>query len=98
MPVPEDEQTFASNLDVGDEQYELSWRLPPRVAGGYWRTPGVLQVAFWDGSRMTLTIKSPNGVELSAEITCLVLSADGLRVLTATATHPDMLVMFAGCE
>ena len=98
MPVDDDERAFTSTLDIGDQRYDVSWHLPPRLAGGYWRTPGVFQIAFWAGNRMTATIKAPSGVDVAAEIGCVVVSADGLRIMTADAAVPDVLVVFAGCS
>lgn len=98
MAVPDGKRTFASTVEIDEQQYQLSWRLPARIAGGYWRTPAVLQIAFWDGSRMALTLTSPNGTEVSAEIACLALSTDALRVVATDASTPDILVAFVGCE
>ena len=97
MSVPETARTFASTVQLGDDRYDVSWRLPTTIAGGYWRTPGVLQIAFWEGSRATVSIKAPNGVAIDADVACLVLSPDGLRILTASKSAPDVLVQFASC-
>lgn len=98
MSVDEDERTFASTIEIDDERYDVSWHLPARIAGGYWRTPGVFQIAFWAGNRMNAVIKAPNGTEIAAEIGCVVVSGDGVRIVTVDDAVPDVIVAFAGCS
>jgi hypothetical protein len=98
MAVDDEARTFTSPVEIGDERYDVSWRLPARLAGGYWRTPGVFQIAFWAGNRMNAVIKAPNGTEIAGEISCVVVSGDGMRIVTADDAVPDVLVAFAGCS
>lgn len=98
LAVPEEARRFTGTLDLGAEPFQLSWQLPARLAGGYWRTPGVLQIAFWEGQRATFRVTAPSGIEIEAEVDCLVISTDGIHVVTADASTPDILVRFDECE
>jgi hypothetical protein len=97
MTVPEEARSFAGTLNLEFVSYEVSWQLPERIRGGYWRTPGVLQVAFWEGQRPAFRLAVPGGLDVAAEVECLVVSTDGLRVTTAGASVPDILVRFDEC-
>ncbi len=97
LAVPEESRRFTGALDLGTEAYRLSWQLPARLGGGYWRSPDVLQIAFWEGQRATFSLTAPSGVEIEAEVECLVISTDGIRVVTADASVPDILVRFEEC-
>lgn len=91
-------RSFDAVIDVDTVPYSVSVQLPERVEGGYWRTPGVLQVAFWEGHRATLALTTPGGIDMQAQIDCLVVSTDGIRVLTAGSSTPDLLVRFGECQ
>ena len=96
--VDESDRSFATHVEVAHQQYDVSWQLPARVAGGYWRTPGVLQVALWESQRPTLAVQSQDGLHLSVEVSCMVLSADGLRVVTTEPSTPEVLVLLGPCH
>jgi len=95
--VPNEARVFAAAVDVAGDRYLLRWRLPPRLAGGYWRTPTVLQMAFWEGSRVALRVRSMRGLVFDTEIACVVVSADGIRSVTADPRVPNLLVVFDQC-
>lgn len=88
---------FSGAIAVGDLPYDLTLQLPERLSGGYWRTPDVLQIAFWEGQRATLGITIPGGGQVEAAVECLVLSTDGIRMVTSGAATPDLLVRFDEC-
>lgn len=96
LDVDEEQRRFASAMDVGGASWDVEFTLPARVEGGYWRTPAVLQVAFWKGSRVAVKASGP-GVDVVAEIECAVFAVDGVRLVTADAAVPDILVSFGGC-
>jgi|GEM_PF-1999193 len=98
MNTAEETRSFETVIEVGDVPYKVSLKLPARIEGGYWRTPGVLQLAFWENHRATLAIEAPNGIEIDAQVECLVVSTDGIRVLTAGPSVPDLLVRFGECQ
>jgi hypothetical protein len=95
LHVGEEQRRFAGSVALDTESYQVSWQLPERLAGGYWRTPGVLQIAFWEGQRAKFRIEGPSGIAVEAQIDCLVVSTDGIRVVTATGPH--ILVRFDQC-
>jgi hypothetical protein len=98
LDVGEDERTFHSTIVVGESSTELSLSLPERIEGGYWRTPGVLQMAFWKGQRVGLHVDVGGVGQLDAEIECTVISGDGIRLVTSGDDVPDVLVRFDGCR
>jgi len=95
--VPSEARVLASAIEVSGDRYRLRWRLPPRLAGGYWRTPAVLQMVFWEGSRVALRVRSTRGLSFDAEIACVVVSTDGIRAVTADPRVPNLLVVFDQC-
>jgi len=98
LDVADEERSFSTTVVVGDAEHRLGLELPARLEGGYWRTPGVLQMAFWKGQRVSLTSKTTSGSEFSAEIECVSVSADGIRIVTSGPSVPDILVGFDPCE
>ncbi len=96
LNVAAESRRFAGTIDVGTSPVTVSWELPERLAGGYWRTPSVLQVAFWEGQRARFDIGLPSG-ELKAEVECLAISIDGIRIVTSGGDTPDILVRFDEC-
>ncbi len=96
LNVPDDARTFAGDVKVGDDAHTVRLQLPARLSGGYWRTPDVFQIAFWEGQRATIALRIPSGPEITAEIECLVVSSDGIRAVT-TGDTPDLLVRFDDC-
>lgn len=96
LSVADESRRFAGTVDLGSAPVKLSWDLPERLAGGYWRTPNVLQIAFWEGQRARFRVELPSG-ELAAEVECVVISTDGLRIVTSGDT-PDILVRFEECS
>lgn len=96
LAVEEKNRRFEGNVELGDAPYPLTLQLPARVSGGYWRTAGVLQIAFWEGQRATVGLGAPGPTHIDAEVECLVVSTDGVRVVTTGAT-PDVLVRFEDC-
>ena len=98
LDVAEEERRFTGTFAFAEgTSPDISWELPARLAGGYWRTPAVLQVAFWEGQRATFRVAAPNGDALAAEVECLVVSTDGVRIVTGGTSTPDVLVRFEGC-
>jgi hypothetical protein len=97
LEVEEKDRRFEGSVELGDAPYPVTIRLPARLSGGYWRTPGVFQIAFWEGQRATVGLGAPGASHVDAEVECLVVSTDGVRVVTAGAT-PDVLVRFEGCD
>ena len=96
LNVTDDARTFTGDVKVGDDARNVRLQLPARLSGGYWRTPDVFQVAFWEGQRATIGLLLPAGGEITAEIECLVVSTDGIRAVT-TGETPDLLVRFDDC-
>jgi len=96
LTVADDARRFSGPLAVGETPVSLTIQLPPKISGGYWRTPGVLQMAFWEGQRAKVGLTMPDGRSIDAEIECLAVSTDGLRIVTAGAT-PDVIVRFEDC-
>jgi hypothetical protein len=94
---PEEDRRFRGGVDAGLGPVTVGWDVPARLVGGYWRTPGVLQIAFWRGDRATIRIGAPSG-EVVAEVECLVVSTDGIRAVTSGADTPDLLVRFDECD
>ena len=97
LDVDGDARRFDGTIDVRASPTPFTLQLPERLAGGYWRTPTVLQVAFWEGQRATLGIVVPGGVRVETEIECLVMSTDGIRVVTGGSGIPDLAVRFDEC-
>lgn len=98
LDVADDERSFAATVIAGGAEHSVKIELPARLEGGYWRTPGVVQMAFWKGQRASFSLKSPGGLELAAEIDCIVVSADGIRLTTSDPSVPDVFVGFDACE
>jgi hypothetical protein len=96
LDVAAESRRFAGTIDVGTSPVKVAWDLPERLAGGYWRTPSVLQIAFWEGKRARIDLGLPGG-ELKAEIECLAISIDGIRIVTSGSDTPDILVRFEEC-
>jgi hypothetical protein len=97
LDVDEDARRYDGDIAVRDSPTPFTLQLPQRLAGGYWRTPNVLQVVFWEGQRATLGIVAPGGMRIETEIECLVVSTDGIRVVTRGAAIPDLAVRFEEC-
>jgi hypothetical protein len=95
--VDEEDRRFSGAVEGKASRTTVSWELPARLAGGYWRTPATLQVAFWEGQRPRLDIETV-AAKLSAEIECVAVSTDGVRVVTSGADTPDVLVHYDACE
>lgn len=98
LDVEETERSLDTRFRRGDAVAKLTIDLPPRIEGGYWRTPGVLQMVFWKGQRPRFEVSSEAGTSLAAEVECLVASADGIRLVTAGSSIPDVVVGFGPCE
>ena len=97
METPEDRRHYSSSMRVGGLDYDVTIDVPERVEGGYWRTPGVLQMAFWKDHRVRVAVKTPAAGAIEGEIDCVVASADGIRLVTAGEGTPDVLVGFGPC-
>lgn len=97
LDTEEDRRKFASPLEVAGLPHDVSVGLPARLEGGYWRTPGVLQMAFWKEHRARVSVKSPAAGTFEAEIECAVVSADGVRLVTAGEETADVLLGFGPC-
>ena len=97
MDLAQEQRSFSSQFEAGENSWQLRIELPERIEGGYWRTPGVLQMAFWKGRRASFVVPGPDGSEISAELECLVVSTDGIRLVTAGST-PDILIGYDQCR
>lgn len=97
MDTPQERRNFSSTLPVGGLGYDVTIDVPERIEGGYWRTPGVLQMAFWKDRRAKVGVKTPFAGTFEGEIDCAVVSADGIRLMTAGEGTPDVLVGFGPC-
>lgn len=95
--VDEEDRRFSGAVEGKASRATVSWELPARLAGGYWRTPATVQVAFWEGQRPRLAVETA-AARLSAEIECVAVSTDGVRIVTSGADTPDVLVQFDACE
>jgi hypothetical protein len=97
LVVDEDRRRFSGTVESATKRATVSWELPARLAGGYWRTPATLQLAFWEGQRPRVEVETP-AAKVSVEIECVAVSTDGVRLLTAGRDTPDVLVLFDACE
>jgi len=97
MDVDEEDRSFTTRMETGETTTDLSLTLPQRVEGGYWRTPGVLQIAFWKGRRVGFKASVAGASELASEVECLTISGDGIRLLLSADEAPDVLVRFDSC-
>jgi hypothetical protein len=97
MDVGEDQRSFSTSVAANETAYRVGLELPERIEGGYWRTPGVVQMAFWKGQRARFTVAAPDGPAIAAEVECLVVSSDGIRLVTTGSQTPDILVRFESC-
>lgn len=95
--IAESNRSFTTTVEVQGRSYEVSWQLPAQIAGGYWRTPGVLQMALWEGQRPTIAVTSPDGFELRSEISCVALASESVRLVTTDTETPDVLIGFDPC-
>ncbi len=91
-------RSFSAALEVPEGQHRLSFELPERLAGGYWRTPEVLQVAFWEGKRIAFVLELADGQRREGGISCLSLSSESLRLVTSDPIAPDFLLNFRECR
>lgn len=98
LDVAEADRKFSAPIFIRNSSYDLSLELSARIEGGYWRTPAVLQVAFWKGQRPSFRVGKGDDVAVTAEIECLVVAVDGIRIVTAGQQTPDVLVRFDSCE
>ena len=96
--VTDRDRHYETSVSFRGGNYDFSWNLPSRLLGGYWRTPGVLQVAFWETQRPVVGIRSPEGFQLNAEISCIALSTEGVRIVTSDPAIPDVLLQFGPCR
>lgn len=97
LVVTEDLRRFDGPVDVDTDRTEIAWQLPARLVGGYWRTPAALQIAFWEGRRAHVAIPILGGTDLEADIECIAVSTDGIRIVTHGSDTPDLLVRFDEC-
>ncbi|HEY2773500.1 MAG TPA: hypothetical protein VGK20_05555 [Candidatus Binatia bacterium] len=92
-------------LDKIDRAPRLAVRLPRVIAGGYWRGPDVLQIAFWENKRVGMTLSfaggtvggAAGGVAAGGDVDCVALSPEGLLVRFAPASVAPLLVLFRDC-
>jgi hypothetical protein len=98
VDIGEHERSFATAIEVKGLRYGFELGLPARIEGGYWRTPAVLEMAFWQGQRATFKVTGPDETKYTGEIECFVVSADGLRLVTPGPATPDLLVRFDPCQ
>jgi len=98
LTIEDDRRRFSGTLEGATTSTTLSWELPPRIGGGYWRTPATIQIAFWAGQRFRFDLESATAEKVSAEIECLAISVDGIRIVTTGVDTPDILVRFDECS
>jgi hypothetical protein len=98
LDLSEEQRSFSGTVTIGESELHAGLQLPARIEGGYWRTPGVVQVAFWKGQRASITTRTVSGAEIKAEIECLVVSADGIRLIPVDSSTPSILVEFGPCD
>lgn len=94
----EDAPVDAWETPIGSDGGSLRLSAPARIEGAYWRTPGVVELAFWKDAQPRLHWSSTSSpAALDDEIACLSVSLDSVRIETADAGTPDLLVLFADC-
>ena len=73
--------------------------VPAGLQGGYWRSPAALEIAFWEDRRVRFRVESDGDVSQAVEdeISCIAISASGVRVVTASPQVPDLLVLLQDC-
>ena len=98
MDVGDEERSFRSTIVVGNATTDVSLSLPERIEGGYWRTPGVLQMAFWKDRQVHIHVDVPGGDPFDADIECAAISGDGVRLVTSGDDIADVLVRFDSCR
>lgn len=101
--------TLQADFDGNQRQFEgllagvearptLTLRLPRRLDSGYWRGPDVLEIVFWERSRIAVRVDPGGGRVFEGEVECLSLSPDGLLMRFTPATTPPLLVSFGECD
>ena len=83
--------------EIDERRYVVRATVPARLAGGYWRAPDVLHLAFWEGARMHVDVEAGE-VRLGATIACVALTSEGLRVVTAGAEPRELVLTYGRCE
>jgi hypothetical protein len=96
--IDEDTRTFSSVLSSVEELSSFRIELPERLEGGYWRTPGALQLAFWKGKRVGFFARTAQEESLQGSIACVAISADRLRIELADESMPGIIVEMSECE
>jgi hypothetical protein len=87
--IGERDRQYSSVFESSPESVEIQIDLPERLSGGYWRTPSVLQLAFWADHRIKFRAGSVAG-----EIECIEISPEGIRAVTVGENEPDLMLRF----
>jgi hypothetical protein len=94
----DEEQRWLETISKGwGQDHGLAVSLPKRLEGGYWRTPSVLQMAFWEGHRISFKIKPSRGEQIGGELECISISTDSIRFVVDGPGKPDFLIKFGNC-
>lgn len=96
--IENEDRQFVSDLPGSDEIESVRIELPERLEGGYWRTPGALELAFWKGKRIGFVVDPANGDSIQGEIECFSLSADALRIELSGEQTPGIIVHLSECQ
>jgi hypothetical protein len=97
MKLPETARRFSGDIRVGGSSYPVVLQMPERLDAPYWRTPSVLQIALPERQRVSVRMEPPGGTALDLEVSCLVMSTDGVRIVTS-GDAPDVLVRVDDCS
>jgi hypothetical protein len=91
VSIPDTSRRFTGTIVLGETNVPVTIQMPAQVDAAYWRTPSVLQVAFWEGQRISAEVEMPNADAFAFEAWCLVVSTDGVRIVTS-GDAPDILI------
>lgn len=97
--IDEQSRTFTLRgfQDLDPTRFAVTIDWPPRVRGGYWRTPATFQVALWEKARPKLRVTAIEGFVHEVEISCIVVTANRIRIETGDGSKPDILIVFDEC-
>jgi hypothetical protein len=91
------ERVLEASLTVLAGEVTFSLEVPERLEGGYWRSPDVVQMAFWQGKRLRLKVRGGGGPDVGGEVSCASLTPEGLTVTFAESGVPPLVILFRGC-
>lgn len=99
MHIDEENRKFEATIEARGIPYTVGIELPSRLEGGYWRTPGVLQMAFWKDQRAVFKATGQLvGDVVGGEVECVVIASDGVRLVTTGSDVPDILLRTDACQ